>query len=68
MTLREQFEKEHKNIPKREFPMFLSIKYIQWLEKRINKMKNRENCKYFRQQIIGTCSTCNKFEQWELKE
>lgn len=37
--LREIFEKENKHISEKEFPMFLSVKYIHWLENKIIKME-----------------------------
>ena len=44
MTLREEFEKEFNWVDKREQPMFLSIKYINWLECKIKNITSNRDC------------------------
>lgn len=40
MTLREQFGKEYNWVEKKEQPMFMSVKYIHWLEAKIEQLQN----------------------------
>jgi hypothetical protein len=60
MTLRKQFEKEMDWVNKYEQPMFLSIKYIHWLESKVkqqlqNKSSNSNypKCEHLLHDAIG---------------
>lgn len=46
MNAREEFEKEYNWIDKREQPMFMSVKYIQWLEKKVNEFEAEKDSLY----------------------
>lgn len=51
MTLREQFKKEHKWIDSKEQPMFMSVKYVHWLEAKIKQLQEERTDKLtFKQQ------------------
>ena len=66
--LRQQFEEEYKNIPKSEFPMFLSVKYIHWLENKIIKTSCYE-CKHGKKNHNQRpCSICELGDRWEGKK
>lgn len=38
--LKEEFEKEFNWIDKKEHPMFISVKYVHWLEDKIKQLQN----------------------------
>jgi len=54
MTLREQFEKEYNWVDKKEQPMFMSVKYIHWLEAKIKQLQNTSS----NSDYVKSCDDC----------
>lgn len=71
MTLREEFEKEHNWVDKKEQPMFMSVKYIHWLEAKVKQLQNvSSNSDYAkcRKDIIKLLTSGGEIDEQEIDE
>ena len=76
MYLREEFEEQEQRevVILYEGADFYDEEYVEWLEARIEKMRNCDNCiaytkpEFDEMGLNKKCINCTKLSKWELKE